>query len=294
MHRSGLDVDDVQPGDPVIVVARAGSGHRDQLAAVGRPVEVIDVHIGRRDDAQLLRGHVDDGHALLVDVLFDRTDRARHRHERTGGALCILDEEKGDRLPVRRPVRLGQVAVYVRHADRRAADVRHEDLSLFLAAVADRRQRGRVRRPGQVMIIAIAGEKADVHARRRRRRHADSLHRPGDVSPVRRDGHGVERPRVLDIIEEGVVALLRVRDGCGEEKDDERDSAHEGRKDNGCGVAGSRSVPVFAHGFSELSQNLSGHSCALQERRRRCRRLAQRRVEGRARSLRAGCGAHAG
>jgi hypothetical protein len=45
---------------------------------------------------------------------------------------------------------------------------------------------------------------------------------------------------------------------------------------------------------AELSQNFSGRSCALQERPRRCRRPAQGRVEGRARSPRAGRGAHVG
>ena len=132
----------------------------------------------------LLRRHVDDGHALLLDVLFDRADRARHGHERTGRAFRVLDEEEGDRLAVRRLLRLGEIALHARDADGRAANARDENLALVLAAVADGGDRSRVRRPRDVVIVAVAGQKMNVHATGCRRRHTDALDRPRDMVAV--------------------------------------------------------------------------------------------------------------
>ena len=223
-HGRRGDVDDVQLRDPVVVVARSRRGLGHELLAVRRPVEVVDVHVRRRDDADFLRRHVDDGHALFVDVLLDRPDRARHRHQRSRGARGILDEEERDRLAVRRPLRLGEIAAHVRDAHRRAADMRHENLPLILAAVADGGQRLRVGRPGDVVIVAVAGKEMDVHARGRRGGDADSLHRPRDVTAIRRNGDGVEGSNAIEIIEQRVIALLlRVCERCGEKKDGESD-----------------------------------------------------------------------
>ena len=61
-----------------------------------------------------------------------------------------------------------------------------------------------------VVVIAVAGEETNIPAGRRRSRYADSLNRPGDMRAVRRDGHGVERSNTIELVEEGVVALLRV------------------------------------------------------------------------------------
>ena len=111
LHRRCDGVDNAELRDPVVVVARSGRGDGHHVAIVRRPIEVIDVHVRRRDDAEFLRRDVDDGDALLVDMLLDHADRARHRHERTGGASRVFDQEKGDRLSVRRPARLGERAL---------------------------------------------------------------------------------------------------------------------------------------------------------------------------------------
>jgi hypothetical protein len=78
-----------------------------------------------------------------------------------------------------------------------------------------------------VVIVAIAGQKMNVHSAGRRRRHADALHRPRDMASVRRNGDSVECPDAVQVIEERIIALLlRVCEGGGQEQGGEGNPAH--------------------------------------------------------------------
>jgi hypothetical protein len=60
------------------------------------------------------------------------------------------------------------------------------------------------------------------------------------MASVGRDGDGVERSNAVEVIEKSVIALLCVREGSGEKKNGEEDSAHERGRIAMLGVGESR------------------------------------------------------
>src|SRR5690349_2650616 len=77
---------------------------------VGRPVVLVDINISRSDLLDAAAVGVNDSNALLFDVLFNDTFVGRHRLERTGNALGILNKEEREPGAVRRPTWVLHVA----------------------------------------------------------------------------------------------------------------------------------------------------------------------------------------
>ena len=180
---------------------------------------MVDVHVGGRDDAELLRGHVDDGDALLLDRGADLADRARHRLERSGRTLGLLDEEEGDRLPVGRPARLGEVAVEVGELF-----VVDEELLLGLAGEPGERAVGRERHRRRVV------DMLPVRAVGVRGREAVPFDDPRHPLAVGRDLDVRERARLVEIVEKLVVTFL-----SGGNDGEERTEKSEGSRAHGAG-----------------------------------------------------------
>ena len=171
----------MQLRDPIVVIPRSRRRLGSHPLRVRRPVEVIDVHVGGGDNAKMLRRDVDHRDPLLVDRLLDDADRARHRDQRSCGALRILDEEKRDRFSVRRPARLRDVAADLR-------DLFSVDEQLLAVDVG----KGlRIRRPGEAVVVG-GGQLLAIRAVDVRGPDAVLALRPRDVFAVRRDRDFVE------------------------------------------------------------------------------------------------------
>ena len=91
-HRhSFADVDLVDLGDPPIVVAGSGRCRCDKHFVVGRPIEIVNVQIARRNLSKFAAANIENRNPLIMNRLVDNAGRGRRGHERAAatGALYI-------------------------------------------------------------------------------------------------------------------------------------------------------------------------------------------------------------
>jgi len=99
-----LDCLYIEMGHPPVVFAGRIGGDVGHLSGVGRPVELVDVQVGRGDLPERSGGDAGHSDALDLRALFaDDTAPGLHGGERAGGAGGVLDEEEGERAAVGRP-----------------------------------------------------------------------------------------------------------------------------------------------------------------------------------------------
>ena len=85
------------------------SGNRDEALPVGRPVEFVDVQIGRRQLTNRARRQVRHGEALFVNCGSDYSCFRSHRHQRPGGTRRVFRKQECHSLAIGRPCRISQV-----------------------------------------------------------------------------------------------------------------------------------------------------------------------------------------
>ena len=104
-HRAGRRIHPIEFGNPPVVVARPVRRGDDELAAVGGPVVLVDVQVGRAERPDRAAVDRDHGQPLFIDRRGQVPGVAAERIERAwqlGGSLGI---EEGDALAVGRPAR---------------------------------------------------------------------------------------------------------------------------------------------------------------------------------------------
>ena len=190
----------VELGDPPVVLAGRIGGDAGEGFGIGRPVELVDVEVGRRDKSW--RGGFrdaggDECHALDVDMIF--SDDAGGRcfgGERSGRPRGALDVEKGDGLSVGREG--GRVDVAMQVADaagRTAVEMREIEVGLLagVCAIGEESDGGGAWRPDE--LGRVAGLTGCSGSDRKRLREAGvrgdmelTRLKPGDALAIGRDG----------------------------------------------------------------------------------------------------------
>ncbi len=83
------------------------------MLAVGRPVVLVDVGVGRRDLSELACREIDDGKALLEKRILYLAGCGSFRDEGAGSTRGVFGEEDSDGFAIGRPTRIGEESFYV-------------------------------------------------------------------------------------------------------------------------------------------------------------------------------------
>ncbi len=177
----------VQRRDPPIVVAIALGRGRDEALAVRRPVEFVDIGVGRRDELQRAAFGGNDGDALLVVGLADLADLGGARFHRAGHLVRAHGRQKRDARTIRREAQIVGDARERRSGARLA--VLH-DIERRLARLAVRRDEGEHRarrRPRRVGIAArLARIERAQHMPVRAAQHHRAMRVVGQIARIGR------------------------------------------------------------------------------------------------------------
>ena len=101
----------VELRDEPVVVAGAVRRRQCEATRVGRPVVLVDVHVGRRDLTGRAGHRVNDSESLLVNVLFYHARVGGRGLRRPRDSRSVLGEEEREASAVGRPVGRREVAV---------------------------------------------------------------------------------------------------------------------------------------------------------------------------------------
>ncbi len=117
MHLSRARLDAVKVRNVPVCVAGAMGRRSDPGLPVRSPVVFIDVHVGRSDLSQRVRGEIDGRNPLLIDVTSHYPSQWSHRLQRPRRSRHSIDKENRELRPVRRKTGSVGISLEIRALD---------------------------------------------------------------------------------------------------------------------------------------------------------------------------------